>query len=245
MESSGGERTLFQTTQWTVVLGSARRGEEEGHRCLESLCETYWRPLYRFARRLGNSPSDAEDLVQSFFEVLLGREGFAGASPEGGKFRAYLLAAFKKHAAEDHRRAQRLKRGGGVLTLSLDWESEESGLKIEADDPRSPDVLYDQDWARVLLDGVLEKVAARFREEERGHEFEAMRGYLTVRSEQVKYRELAEELGMTEGAARVAVHRLRKLYRHALRDEIAGTLSKEESVEEEMRALFLALTERD
>ena len=242
MDSSGG-RTLFQTTQWSVVLGLAKGGKEESRRCLERLCETYWRPLYRFARRLGNGPSDAEDLVQSFFEVLLGREWFSGASPEGGKFRAYLLAAFKKHVAEDHRRDQRLKRGGGVLMLSLDWEGEESGLKIEVDDHRSPDVLYDQDWARVLLDGVLEQVAEKFFEEGRAHEFEAMRGYLTVRSEQVKYRELADNLGMTEGAARVAVHRLRKLYRQALRNEIAGTLTKEESVEEEMRALFLALTE--
>lgn len=233
---------MFFTTRWSVVQGWAEGEEEEAQRCLGSLCEDYWRPLYRFARRRGKSPSDAEDLVQGFFEALLSREGSPTVERARGKFRAYLLAAFKNHMADEWRWARRAKRGGGAVTLSLDWESEESAPGSWAEDRASPDVLFDRDWARVLLDAVLAKVEQEFAAEGKAHEFEAMRGCLAMDSKQVKYSELAETLGMREGAVRVAVHRLRKRYRTTLRKEVAQTLVGEESVEEEMQALFLALT---
>ena len=128
------------------------------------------------------------------------------------------------------------------MTLSLDWASGESGLRIEPEDRESPDRLYDRDWARELLDTVLAKIEGEFVAEGKGREFEAMRGFLAVRGDEVNYRDLAASLEMREGAARVAVHRLRKRYRTALRREVAQTLADEQSVEEEMQALFLALT---
>lgn len=244
VESTGGDQqSLFMTTQWSVVLGWSEAGGEDALRCLGDLCESYWRPLYRYARRKGNSPSDAEDLVQGFFEGLMSREGPVSLDREKGKFRAYLLAGFKKHMAGVWRRGQREKRGGGSLILSLNWESEETGRRFEVEDGVSPDVLFDRDWARVLLDGVLDKMEAEFSEEGKIDEFKVMRGFLAVGTAQVRYSELAETLAMSEGAARVAVHRLRKRYRNAVRREVATTLSSEEAVDEEMQVLFLALTE--
>ncbi|MCP5521031.1 MAG: sigma-70 family RNA polymerase sigma factor [Verrucomicrobiales bacterium] len=229
--------TLFLTTNWTLVSEAARTGDTQARAALGELFGVYWKPLYRFARRQGHGPEDAEDLVQGFFAHLLEGGGLRLADRERGRFRAFMLGALRNFMANEWRREHRQKRGGFTPHLSLDRQGAETGLRLDAEDARSPDRLFDREWAVALLDGVLDDLER----EEPG--FKQWKPFLSLSRERLSYAEMAQTFGMTEGAARVAVHRLRKRYRQRVRDAIAATLTDASMVEEEMQALFAALAE--
>jgi RNA polymerase sigma factor (sigma-70 family) len=228
--------TIFATTRWTMVREAAQGGSESAREALGGLFLTYWRPLYRFVRRQGKSPQDAEDLVQGFFTHLLSHNGLRLADHHRGRFRAFLLGSLKNFAAQAWQRQHRLKRGGQAVHLSLDWEAAEAGLVLAPADQQSPDRLFDRDWALALLETVLDHLA---RSEP---DFARWKRWLSVRGDSLPYAQIAAEMHMTEGATRVALHRLRKRYREGLRRELGRTLATDALVDDEMQALFSALT---
>ena len=229
--------TDFHTTRWTMVCEAAQGGETGAVAAFGSLFSTYWQPLYRYARRSGQGPADAEDMVQGFFAHLIEHNGLRLADRARGSFRAFLLGSLKHYMANEWQRRHRQRRGGFAVHLSIDWPRGERGLELEPADERSPDRLYDRDWAITLLDKVLDDMA----HEEGGHDFDRWKPFLSLSSERLPYAEMASAFSLSEGAARVAVHRLRKRYRQRLKAEIVRTLASEAQVEEEMRALFAAL----
>jgi RNA polymerase sigma-70 factor (ECF subfamily) len=231
---------IFATTHWTVVLAAGRRSAPEADRALEELCRTYWYPLYAYVRRQGYSKEDAEDLTQGFFARFLERNYLEGLSSEKGRFRAFLLAALKHFLANEHDRAGRQKRGGGVAPLSLDWQDADTRYQIDPADQLSPDKLYDRAWAMTLLEQVITRLRAECAAEGKATVFEQLKPFLMVGRGDIPYGQAAAGLGVNEGAARVAVHRLRQRYRELLRQQIAQTLSDPADLEEEMRALFTA-----
>lgn len=233
--------TFFATTRWTLVCDAARGGETQALAALELLFSTYWPPLYRYARRKGKSKEDAEDLVQGFLAHLMENDGLRNTRRENGRFRAFLLTSFNHWMINDWKQATRLKRGGGTAPLSFDWESAETGLSLEIADERSPDRHYDREWALALLDKVLRELEQLCRDEGGAAQFERLKPCLTADSSRIPYTDIAAKLGMSEGALRVAVHRLRKRYRHLLTEEITRTLSSPDAVEQEMQSLFAAL----
>jgi RNA polymerase sigma-70 factor (ECF subfamily) len=240
IHSTGPPRDYFATTRWTVVLAAGSRSTPNADVALEELCRTYWYPLYAYTRRHGHSREDAEDLTQSFFARFLQRNYLEKLQAEHGKFRAFLLASLKHFLANEWDRARRQKRGGGVPPLSLDWQNADSRYQIEPADLLSPDKIYDRAWAVTLL----ERVIGRLREESaadgKASHFERLKPFLMMARGDIPYAQAAAGLGMTEGAARVAVHRLRRRYREVLREEIGQTLSDPAQVEEELQALFSA-----
>ncbi len=229
--------TLFLTTRWTLIGEAAHAGDAQAKEALGSIFRTYWKPLYRYVRRTGKSQEDAEDLVQGFFVNLLDGDGLKAVDRNRGRFRAFLLMALKHYMITEWRRDHAQKRGGFSQHLSLDWEGAESGLSLEMQDDRSPDLLYDSEWAMALLDKVLEDM------EEENESFSKWKPYLSLSRERLAYAEIAAQFGMSESAARVAVHRLRKRYRKRLRDEISHSLSDSSMVEDELKVLFSVLTE--
>ena len=239
MPDSDLKHALFLTTRWTLVREAARGGDTSAVHALGALFLTYWQPLYRYVRRQGKTAVDAEDLVQGFFAQLLVQDGFRLADRDRGRFRMFLLGGMKNHMAGEWQREHRLKRGGFATRLSIDCKDAETDLGMELPDHRSPDKLYDRDWAMTLLEKVLDDLER----EEAGLDFTRWKPFLSVSSGNLVYAEIAEEFGMTAGAARVAVHRLRKRYRQRLREEIGRTLSDEQLVDDEMRSLFAALSE--
>lgn len=239
---SSSSQTLFATTRWTLIQEAARGGQVEAREALEALIQTYWQPLYRYARRRGKSKEDGEDLVQGFFTHLIESEGLQSLHQEKGRFRTFLLSSFNHWMINEWKRASRLKRGGGVLTLSFDWENAETGLALDVGHEKSPDKLYDQEWALALLGKVVNDLEQLCVEEGNGVQFSALKSCLTTDSNRISYVELAQELVMSEGALRVAVHRLRKRYRGLLKDEVTRTLDSPALVEEEMQSLFAALS---
>jgi len=229
--------TLFLTTRWTIVGKAARSDETEARRALGDLFNIYWKPLYRYIRRTGKSPEDAEDLVQGFFERLVAGDGLRMADRDRGRFRAFLLTTLKNYMVSEWRRDHRQKRGGFSQHLSLDWRDAETGLSLDASHHHSPDSLYDREWATAMLTKVLNDM------EREDPEFDRWKPFLSLSRESVPYAEIAGRFGIGEGAARVAVHRLRKRYRQRVREEIAGSLTDQSMVEDEMKVLFSALTE--
>ena len=237
---SSAPRDFFATTHWTVVLNAGRREEPQAARALEELCRIYWYPLYAYLRRQGNSKEDAEDLTQGFFAKFLQRNYLDHVSAQKGRFRAFLLASLKHYQANEWDRANRLKRGGGVLPLSLDWHDADSRYQIEPAHHLSPDKLYDRAWAMLLLERVISRLQEESVMDDKAKLFERLKPFLMLGKGAIPYAEAAVELGMSDAAVRVAVHRLRRRYRELLRAEIAQTLSQPEQVEEEMKALFEA-----
>lgn len=233
--------TFFATTRWTLVRDAANGGDTLAVEAMGALAGTYWQPLYRYARRKGKSPEDAEDLVQGFLAYVIEARALSRTDHTKGRFRAFLLASFQHWMINEWKRETRAKRGGGESWLSFDWQSAETGLHLEPAHDQSPDKLYDREWALALLGKVLADLEAACHAEGGAAQFEMLKPCLTADSARISYAEIAATLDTSEGAARVAVHRLRKRYRHLLTDEISRTLASPDAVEEEMRSLFAAL----
>jgi RNA polymerase sigma factor (sigma-70 family) len=233
---------IFATTRWTVVLAAGGRGSASADMALEELCRTYWYPLYAYVRHQGHSPEDAEDLTQAFFAKFLAKNYLAGLDSNQGRFRAFLLASLKHFLANEWDRSRRQKRGGGATLLSLDYQGADTRYQIDPPDHLSPDKLYDRAWALTLLEKVITRLREETQAESRAGQFEQLKIYLTVGTNDIPYAEAAAALAMSEGTVRVAVHRLRRRYRELLQQEIVQTLADPAQAEEEMRALMGAFS---
>jgi RNA polymerase sigma-70 factor (ECF subfamily) len=233
---------IFATTHWTVVLAAGRRSTPQSDRALEELCRAYWFPLYAYVRRRGHTKEDAEDLTQAFFARFLEKNYLEGLSAERGRFRAFLLASLKHFLANEWDKSQRQKRGGHVPHLSLDWQTADTRFQIVDPAEPSPDRAFDREWAVALLARVIDRLSAECEAEGRGRQFAELKLFLTVGKGALSDADAAQALGLSAGAVRVAVHRLRRRYRQLLRDEIAQTLADPAQVDEEMQALFGAFS---
>lgn len=206
---------------------------------LSDLCQSYWYPLYAYLRRRGYPREDAEDLVQGFFAQLLDKGYLKAADKKRGRFRSFLLTALKNYAANEWDRKRAQKRGGATTTLSLDFKTAEGRYHIEPANERTPEQEFDRGWATTQLQNVLERMRAE--SGEGGSErFELLQGFLTGEGEEIRYQDVAERLGMTEGAVKVAVHRLRQRFGAVLREEVARTLNEPGDVDTEIHHLFAA-----
>ena len=207
---------------------------------METLCGQYWLPVYSFVRSRNFDAPTAEDITQDFFSHLVQQSTLLKrADPANGRFRTYLLAAVKNHIA-NHRRGQNaIKRGGGFTTFSIDVDAERRYL-AEPTDNWTAEAIFNRQWAIALLDHVLNRLAQRYEDRDRTNWFETIRPFLTINA-RPSYDQLAEQLGTTPAAARVAVHRIRKEYRDALACEIAATIGEGESVSDERTELLRAL----
>ncbi len=230
----------FATTRWSIVVAAGAAADTEGRAALESLCRSYWYPLYAFERRGGTPAADAQDLVQGFFAELLEKDYLRQADRERGRFRTFLLAAFRHFASKEREKARALKRGGGRKALPLDFEDGESRYLLEPADERTPERIYERRWALTLLDETLDRLRTEHDVAGRADLFEALRGTLSG-GETAPYADLGARLGMSEGAVKVAVHRLRKRYREVLRSLIAETVAEPGDVDDEIRHLLDAL----
>lgn len=229
---------FFATTRWTLVRAAGLSESPQVDAALESLCAAYWFPLYAYVRRHGFSKEDAEDLTQAFFAKLLTRQDFTGLRQENGRFRAFLLAALKNFLSNERDHVGRLKRGGAITHLSMDWQSADTQFQISDSTKPSPDEAYDREWAVALLERVIQRLQEECTAEGRGERFDQMKDFLTTGRGEISHAERARDLGMDESTLRVAVHRLRKRYRELLRREVGDTLADPAMVEEELAVLL-------
>jgi RNA polymerase sigma-70 factor (ECF subfamily) len=241
-ETTPREADRFLTTHWSLVLAAGRRESPESADALVTLCSTYWYPLYAFVRRQGYGPEDAQDLTQGFFAKLLEKNYLGDADQQRGRFRSFLLAALRHFLANERDRARARKRGGGQQLISLDFESAESRYRHEPADTMTPERLFERRWALTLLDRVLRRLQDEYAAVGKLPMFEHLKEFLTSESGTTPYRDVAQQTALTEGAVKVAVHRLRKRYRALLEEEIAHTVPRAEDVQDELRQLFASLS---
>jgi len=231
----------FATTHWTLVLEAGRAGSSNALQALELLCAAYWYPLYAYVRRQGHGPHDAQDLVQQFFAGLLERNDLRLADRNRGRFRTFLLTSLQHFLINEWRKANREKRGGGRLVVSLDAQKTETRFLAEPADERSPDKAFERRWAIVVLDRVLEQLQAELVAAGRGRVFEELKPCLTGEDQERSYADIGQRLDLTEGNVKVLVHRLRHRYRELLRKEISLTVEDPAGIDEEIRDLIAAL----
>lgn len=231
-------RPAFVTTHWSVVLSAQDRDSAKSDAALESLCRTYWYPLYAFTRRQGYAAHDAQDLTQEFFARLLKKQYLKSAEPEKGRFRTFLLMALKRFLANEWDRRHAQKRGGFATVVSIDYELAESRFAAEPAHGLQPDVLFDRQWAMTLLERTMSQLHDEYKSTGRARLFELLQACLAKDESALPYAEIAARLNLTEAAVKMAVQRLRARYREILRRQIADTVSSPEEVEDEIRHLF-------
>jgi RNA polymerase sigma-70 factor (ECF subfamily) len=234
---------VFATTRWSVVLRAGGASPEQAHAALEQLCRDYWYPLYAYVRRKGHSPEDASDLTQDFFAKLLANDFAKGLSPEGGRFRSFLLTALNRHMVDEWRRARSLKRGGHTFTTSLEMlihERGETGYLGEAAQLETAEHLFQRAWAETLFARVLRRLAGECagRADTR---FDVLEPFLALDGEPPALAEAAGRLGLTMPAFKSLLHRFRQRYRELLEDEVSQTVGSHGDVDDELRGLLRAL----
>ena len=232
----------FRTTHWSIVLAARNQGSPQvAQEALASLCRIYWYPLYAFIRRRGNDPHAAQDLTQDFFVHVLEDEILESVDPVKGKFRSFLLVSVRNFLAKAWNRQQAVKRGGRFIFLSWDAESAEGCYQQEPSHDLSPEQIFEQTWAAVLLKEVRKKLGLEYAAEGKGALFEAVEGCLAGEKDGT-YAEMGARFAMTEGAIKMAVLRMRKRYRELLRSEVAHSVGRPDEVEEELRELLACLS---
>jgi RNA polymerase sigma-70 factor (ECF subfamily) len=231
----------FHTTRWSLIVAAASEPSQKSQSALEDLCQAYWYPVYAFIRRRGHCPEDARDLAQDFFATLLEKGYLADADPQRGRFRAFLLTAVARFVSKQHDKAAAQKRGGGRQPLSLNFDDGESRYQREPAHDWTAERIFERRWALTLLDRTLAQLRGEHEQSGKLPLFDTLKVFLTGESGSPPLSRVAEQLDMTEGAVKVAVHRLRQKYREALRAEIAQTVAAQEDVDDELRRLLSAL----
>lgn len=233
---------VFVTTHWSVVLTAARTDTTRAHAALEHLCCIYWYPIYHFVRRQGHSVHDAQDLTQEFFARLLEKNWIASADQARGRFRSFLLLVLKRFLAAEWRRANVQKRAGDRHWLPLPLATAETRYIGEFADNHTPEQAFEKQWALTLLETVLRRLRSEYEHDGKGRLFETLKPCLMGSRELQPYAALAATLEMSEGAIKVAVHRLRERYREQLKAEIAHTVASPDDVDNELRHLLRVLS---
>jgi DNA-directed RNA polymerase specialized sigma24 family protein len=242
-ESEKPAPRIFATTHWSMVMSAGEDDSTPARRALETLCRGYWYPIYVYVRRKGHGPEDAKDLTQEFFSQLIAKDQLRLADREKGKFRNFLLATLDYFLAREWSRAHRQKRGGQFKFTSLDQQSPEERYRLEPRENDTPEKIFLRQWALTVLKQTMNALEGECGANGKGHLFREVRNLLSGERDGEAYVEISQRLGMTAGAARVAVHRLRKRYGELLRSEIAQTVSGPEEIDDEMRYLLTVLSQ--
>jgi RNA polymerase sigma factor (sigma-70 family) len=227
----------FKTTRWSVIRAARDRTSPAYQIALTTLCETYWHPAYAFVRRSGYNTDDARDLTQAFFARMLEKQLLKEVRQNRGRFRSFLLASLRNFLSNEYDWRHALKRGGHSPHQSLEFGAEEQRYQLEPTVDLTPEDVYERRWASGVLETAMHRVAQQHEHSPRRSQFERLRQFLADENE-VESKEVAAILGMSDGAFRVALSRLRKQYKAALRQTIAETVNCPDDVDDELRHLM-------
>jgi RNA polymerase sigma-70 factor (ECF subfamily) len=239
------KNSQFPTTRFTLVVHAREQISPESQVALEKLCEGYWYPLYAFVRRKGYGPDEAQDLTQGFFTRLLERQYLRDYQRERGRFRTFLLGSVQHFLSNERDWARAEKRGGGCVPLCLDevFQTGEHRYSLEPRSDLTPEKIFEKHWASTLLERTLNRLQADASQAGTGGQFIRLKGYLTGEESEIPYSQVAENLGTTEGALKVSIHRLRRRFREVLHEEISHTVSHPDQIRDEIRFLTAVVSQ--
>ncbi len=229
----------FPGTRWSVVLQVQASDPAQAEQAMEEICRRYWYPIYAFLRKKGRTAADAEDLTQGFFQRILTSETLHRVRQERGKLRTFLLADLKRFLVDESRRDNALKRGGGTRVIPIDQASAESRYAdCFTDFGKDPEALFERAWASNLFSGVMDSLAEKYARSGKGELFEALRDSIAGGNTGATYGQLSERLGLTPGALRLQVMRMRHAFKATLEQEIGETVETPAEVRDELRHLL-------
>jgi RNA polymerase sigma-70 factor (ECF subfamily) len=231
----------FVTTHWSVVLAAKEESTPQSSEALETLCRTYWPPIYAFIRRLGYDPVTAQDLTQDFFVQFLAKGHLEHLRDQRGKFRSFLLTFLKHFLSNERARARAQKRGGGKLFISIDGCSMEELRLIKDLHDLTAEQVFDRRWAQTVMDNSLRRLRFEYFSKGKASLFEQLKDLRPGERGELTYAQLGAALNMTEDAIKTAVVRLRQRHGEILREEIAQTVARAEDIEEEIRHFMTVL----
>ncbi len=231
----------FGTTLWGVVTDAADSESPHALASLESLCRTYWFPLYAYVRRRGHSPEDAKDLTQGFFAQLLEKKQLARVDRRKGKFRSWLLGVMNHHLAHEWEKDQAQKRGGGQRLISWDDELADRRYRAEPQAASSPEKAFDRGWALTVLQQARERLRSEYEESGREAVYRELKPFISADEDAISGLEAAARLNMSESGVKTAVHRLRRRYHELVREEIGQTVTHAGEIDEEIRYLLAVM----
>jgi len=228
----------FPPTSWSVVYTLKATDPEAARRAMSVLCEVYWPPLYAFVRRRGVPPEEAKDLTQEFFLHLLQRDTLAKADESKGRFRSFLLASFRNFLANERARAGAQKRSPRRPIFSLDHEDAEKWYQLELADHLTPEDIYDRRWAQIVAGRAWQRLEVDQKKSSNEQRFRRLEGYIIGDDSSGPYGQVAGELGITVGAVKTAVHRLRKEFGKWLQIEVGATVADPAQMDDEIRHIL-------
>ena len=231
---------LFVTTHWSVVLAAGQADTTTALSALEELCRTYWFPLYAYVRRRGHQPAEAQDLTQEFFLRLIEKQSVRLANSERGRFRSFLLTSLKNFLINEWGKARAAKRGGGQSFQPLEWDGAESRYLAEPSQDLTPDRLFDKRWAVTIVERAQHRLREEYVAASKLPLFEELQGHVWGEGA-AGYAGSAARLNTTEGALRIAAHRMKDRFRSLLREEVAHTAASTDEIDAELRYLVSVL----
>ena len=226
----------FETTQWSLICAATNKSSADQRRALGELCERYWQPLYEYVHFRVRDEATAKDAVQAFITRLIEKDSLTAADPERGKFRAFLITAFKRFLQQEWRSHTALKREGSQKIHSMDHFEEG---QIDAIDSQTADHEFERAWARSVLANAVTQLELEYQTKGEAQLFKQLKPFL-LQPQSQKTEVLADQLDLNPPAARMTVSRMRSRFRDVLRQEISQTVSSKEQVDEEIRDLFKA-----
>ena len=241
-QTQAGTSPAFSTTHWSLVLAVRESPSPEAEAALDSLCRTYWYPLYAFVHRHGYTEPDAQDLTQEFLAEFLKKGYFKRADPERGRFRSFLLASMRNFLKLQARRSATKKRGGGMTPVAWNSEEGEPQLHCRQAEDLTPELLFDRRWAEVVVDRVLSRLQREYASKKKAERFSLLSEFLWGSRNGTTYKELGRQSGMSVTAVKVAIYRFRERFRDLLRAEVAHTVADPDEVEDELRYLIKVLS---
>ena len=232
----------FATTHWSVVGAAGDRRSSLADAALEKLRRTYWSPLYAYIRRRGYGEHDAQDLTQEFFARLLEKNYPGQADPRKGKFRSFLLLTLNHFLSDERAKARAQKRGGGQTVLSLDAQAAEARYRLEPMDEVTPEKIFERRWAQAVLDQAVTRLRGEYAAAGRSRFFDVLQRFQPGEQAALSYAEAAAQLGVSEGAVKTLIHRLRQRHQQLVGEEVAHTVTTAAEVDEELRLLIRVMT---
>jgi len=230
------QESFFPETRWSVVLKTGDCDEDRAYAALSKLCEDYWYPLYAYVRKRGYDHAQAQDLTQEFFARILEKQQVQKARKEKGKFRSFLLVSMNHFLTNEWRRQNRQKRGGGKVSFFSELERADERFSFEVTDSnKTADLLFEEKWALAILQKAVQRLKEEWSQGERKTMYESLKPLLAGDPDSRSYREVAEQIGLTEGAVKVAVHRMRQRLRDLLHEEVAQTVEDATQIHEELK----------
>ena len=231
----GGGRDVFPETLWSRFLSGTASGEID----LDRLIRLYWRPVYSFIRTASRgSVEDAKDLTQEFFGYLLERDVLEAYREDRGRFRVFLKGVLRNFLSHDRRDRSRQKRGGGKTPFSLDVQDLETEAFLADRRSRTPEELFDLQWADGVLTSALARLKADLASEGKDEYlriFEAYYGPGAVEG----YEAVAERLGVPRQRVKSSLDYLRDRLTAILRELLSPGVASYEDLARELKDLLL------